>query len=147
MIRVVVGQDDRVGNWIGVQTQSVWTNGRGVCIGLEDDETGNLVGGVIFEGYANLNIFAHILIDTSGRAIPRSFIFACLYYVFIQLGCKSLSAIVRDNNKICIILEKFGFLKLANIHSGGSSLSTSIYTLQSDVGIEFIKRRFDYERS
>lgn len=63
------------------------------AIGLERD--GELVAGVIYEGYNGHNVWMHVAIP--GR-ITKAYLRYCFYYPFIELGCRRVSGYVEASN-------------------------------------------------
>jgi hypothetical protein len=142
VIKIVLGQDDLIGHWICDQTNCVWTSGRGICIGMQDFISHEIIGGVIFEAYAGDNIFAHIVIARDNMIIPKSFLLISLYYVFVQLKCESLSVVVLDSNlRILSMIKRLGFVRIGNLHSECLPGSKSIYKLLKSNGMKVIERR------
>lgn len=65
-------------------------------IGLERD--GDLIAGVIFEGYNPFNIFMHVAAVPGARWLTRDYLRACFRYPFVQLGCKRVTGWVEESN-------------------------------------------------
>ena len=63
------------------------------AIGLERD--GELVAGVIYEGYNGHNVWMHVAIP--GR-ITKAYLRYCFHYPFIELGCRRVSGYVEARN-------------------------------------------------
>lgn len=63
------------------------------AIGLERD--GELVAGVIYEGYNGHNVWMHVAIP--GR-ITKAYLRYCFHYPFVELGCTRLSGYVEASN-------------------------------------------------
>ena len=63
------------------------------AIGLERD--GELVAGVIYEGYNGHNVWMHVAIP--GRITPK-FLRYCFHYPFVELGCRRVSGYVEASN-------------------------------------------------
>ncbi len=63
------------------------------AIGLERD--GELVAGVVYEGYNGHNIWMHVAIP--GR-ITQAYLRYCFYYPFVELGCSRVSGYVDASN-------------------------------------------------
>lgn len=64
-------------------------------LGLERD--GELVAGVVYEGYNGVNVWMHVAIAPGAR-LTRDYIRYCFHYPFIELGCKRVSGYVEANN-------------------------------------------------
>lgn len=65
-------------------------------LGLERD--GELIAGVLYEGYNGVNVWMHVAI-TPGKKLTMEFIRYCFYYPFVELGCKRVSGYVEDSNE------------------------------------------------
>lgn len=65
-------------------------------IGLERD--GELIAGVLYEGYNGKNVWMHVAAEPGGRWLTREFLRVCFAYPFIQLGCDRVSGAVENSN-------------------------------------------------
>lgn len=63
------------------------------AIGLERD--GELVAGVVYEGYNGHNVWMHVAIP--GR-ITKAYLRYCFHYPFVELGCSRVSGYVNASN-------------------------------------------------
>ena len=70
----------------------------GVCQGIGWMKDGEIVAGIVFDGYNQANIFVHIA-KLRGERMPPTLIAAMFDYPFRQLQCKRLSAIISDRNE------------------------------------------------
>lgn len=85
-------------------------------IGLERD--GELVAGVIYEGYNGHNIWMHVAIP--GR-ITRDFLRYAFHYPFIELGCRRVSGYVEASNaRARRFDERLGFQQEAILQGAAS---------------------------
>src|SRR3546814_2405462 len=83
---IVVGQKERVAAWVSsrLRRNCDWVNYE--AIGLEQD--GELVAGVIFDGYvAGARCCMHVA-GEGKRWLNREFLWLCFHYAFDQMGCK-----------------------------------------------------------
>lgn len=64
-------------------------------IGLERD--GELVAGVVYEGYNGRNVWMHVA-GVGGHWLNRSFLKAAFTYPFVQLGVDRVSGYVNASN-------------------------------------------------
>lgn len=64
-------------------------------LGLERD--GELVAGVVYEGYNGVNVWMHVAI-APGTLLTRDYIRYCFQYPFDELGCKRVSGYVEASN-------------------------------------------------
>ncbi len=64
-------------------------------LGLERD--GELIAGVIYEGYTGHNVWMHVA-TTPGKKWTLEFLRYCFYYPFVELGCRRVSGSVEASN-------------------------------------------------
>lgn len=64
-------------------------------LGLERD--GELIAGVLYEGYNRINVWMHVA-ATPGKRWSMEFLRYCFYYPFVELGCKRVSGYVEASN-------------------------------------------------
>lgn len=87
--------------------ESVWTFVHGrlpglakaekmVAIGLRRD--GELIAGVIYEGYNGRNVWMHVAAVPGSRWLVRDYLKACFVYPFVICGCERVSGYVNDSN-------------------------------------------------
>jgi RimJ/RimL family protein N-acetyltransferase len=67
-----------------------------VGIGLERD--GELIAGVIYEGFNGKNIWMHVAAVPGKRWLVRSYLKACFVYPFVQCGVDRVSGYVNASN-------------------------------------------------
>ena len=65
------------------------------CLGLERD--GELVCGVLYDGWNGVNMWMHVAIAPGGM-LTRQFVHYAFYYPFVEIGCKRLTGLVEANN-------------------------------------------------
>lgn len=65
-------------------------------LGLEKD--GELIAGVVYEGYNGTNVWMHVAAEPGARWMTRDYLRYCFYYPFIELGCKRVSGYVEASN-------------------------------------------------
>lgn len=65
-------------------------------LGLESD--GELIAGVVYEGYNRFNVWMHVAAEPGGKWLNRSFLRYCYHYPFVELGCKRVSGYVEASN-------------------------------------------------
>lgn len=66
-------------------------------IGLERD--GELIAGVLYEGYTHHNIWMHVAAAPGRRWLNREYLRYCFHYPFVELGCRRVSGWVEDSNE------------------------------------------------
>lgn len=65
-------------------------------LGLEKD--GELIAGVVYEGYNGTNVWMHVAAEPGARWMTRDYLRYCFYYPFVELGCKRVSGYVEASN-------------------------------------------------
>lgn len=82
----------------------------GFCSTIGWEVCGEIVGGVLYEGFRWPDINMHIATDGTKRWANRRFIFACFDYPFNQLKCYRVTAVVciSNSNAVKLVL-KLGF--------------------------------------
>lgn len=65
-------------------------------LGLEKD--GNLVAGVVYEGFNKYNVWMHVAAVPGKRWMTKEYLRASFRYPFVQLGCKRVSGYVEASN-------------------------------------------------
>lgn len=65
--------------------------------GLGFEKNGELVAGVLYEGWNGVNVWMHVA-TTPGRRWSMEFLRYCFYYPFVELGCKRVSGYVEASN-------------------------------------------------
>jgi RimJ/RimL family protein N-acetyltransferase len=76
-------------------------------IGLERD--GELVAGVVFEGFSHYTIWMHMAC-APGAWASRRFVRACFAYPFRQLGVKAVRGYVNESNERALDIDfRLGF--------------------------------------
>lgn len=65
-------------------------------LGLERD--GELVAGVIYEGYNGQNVWMHVAAVPGRRWLNKEYLRYCFEYPFVELGCRRVSGYVEARN-------------------------------------------------
>ena len=65
-------------------------------LGLERD--GELIAGVLYEGYNGHNVWMHVAGQPGSRWMTRDFLKYCFHYPFNELGVSRVSAYVEASN-------------------------------------------------
>jgi RimJ/RimL family protein N-acetyltransferase len=65
-------------------------------LGLERD--GELVAGVLYEGFNRHNIWMHVAAEPGKKWLNKEFLRYCFHYPFVELGCKRVSGYVEASN-------------------------------------------------
>lgn len=66
-------------------------------VGLE--KAGELVAGVLYEGYTHHNIWMHVAAAPGRQWLNREFLRYCFHYPFVELGCRRVSGWVEASNE------------------------------------------------
>lgn len=112
---VLTGQDMIVSQWVMKKVGGAWVPGM-TGIGLFDTERAELIAGVAYFGYNQVNIFAHIAGDSGAHWMTRDFLWYIFHYPFVELGCKRITGLVPSWNEAALRLDrKFGFVEEATL--------------------------------
>lgn len=65
-------------------------------LGLERD--GELVAGVLYEGFNRHNIWMHVAAEPGKKWLNKEFLRYCFHYPFVELGCTRVSGYVEASN-------------------------------------------------
>lgn len=65
-------------------------------LGLERD--GELVAGVLYEGFNQHNIWMHVAAEPGKKWLNKEFLRYCFHYPFVELGCTRVSGYVEASN-------------------------------------------------
>lgn len=68
--------------------------------GLGLEREGELVAGVIYEGWNGVNIWMHVAAEPGKRWMTKEYLRYCFYYPFVELGCKRVSGYVEASNEV-----------------------------------------------
>lgn len=93
MATQIVGDFQRIFAFVNARVPVFLSEGM-KALGLERD--GELVAGVLYEGYTGANVWMHIAVD--GGQLSREFLRYMFYYPFIELGCARISSFTPADN-------------------------------------------------
>lgn len=65
--------------------------------GLGLERNGELVMGVLYEGYNGHNVWMHVAMQPGAR-FNREYLRYCFHYPFVELGCRRVSGYVEASN-------------------------------------------------
>lgn len=100
------------------------------CITCVDD--GKPVAGVVYDGYNEVSIGAHIWVDAERRP-SREWYVAIFDYPFKRLGIQKLVGQVNSSNDYAIKLdEHFGFVEEGRIKNFSKDGDLILYTMTPD---------------
>jgi RimJ/RimL family protein N-acetyltransferase len=100
-------------------------------LGLERD--GELVAGVVYEGYNGTNVWMHVA-TTPGKKWTMEYLRYCFYYPFEEMGCKRVSGYVEASNEAARRFdEHLGFQQEAVLRGAATDGGDVIlYVMQKD---------------
>lgn len=96
MKTVIYGQDERVCQWVNERLNEQFKDAVG--IGLE--ENGELIAGVVFDTYTHAGINMHIAAIPGKLWMTREYLYRCFAYPFVQLNCRRITGLVREDNEV-----------------------------------------------
>lgn len=95
-------------------------------------ESGELLGGVIFQGYTGASIQIHVA-GFHPQWINRDMLWITFHYPFVQLKCKRLVGLVPSSNQKAIAFNtKLGFKEEARVKEIYPSGDLIIMTMTKD---------------
>lgn len=68
------------------------------CLGLERD--GELVAGVMFEGFNGRNVWMHVAAIPGARWMTKEYLRYCFHYPFNEMGVDRISGYVNESNEV-----------------------------------------------
>ena len=98
MRQIVIGDPDRVIPFVDatIGGQEHFSSDC-FCIGIQN-EAGEIEGGCVFTGYDGVGVVLHSA-GSSPAWLNRTFLRVVFSYPFIQLGCRRLTTLVREDNE------------------------------------------------
>lgn len=143
---ILFDRPDIVGPWVYQRTGGVFLPQISQCIG-QLDSNGNVVAGVVFEGYNGATMKSHIAVE-AGHSLNRQMLWAIGRYAFEEMKVKKLIGIVDSTNEKALKLDKkFGFVEECRIAGGTPdgdmvilSLSPENYRYKGLTADDIIKR-------
>jgi len=95
-----------------------------------EDETGQLIGGVAFDGFSQGARCSMHCAGESANWCSRRLIKACFDYVFNVAGCKVVvNAVAADNEKSINFTQHVGFTEMTRIKDGAGNCDLVILAL------------------
>lgn len=131
MLRVVVGEDNRIGAWVAQQVGKYWVFGAGRAFGWVDDD-GRLLGAVSFTNYDGMTVWLDAAGVPKSGWLTRAGLRQIFYHCFVTLNCVRASAMVPENNeKSRKMLRQIGFKEEARLKhaapNGGDMLIVTLF--------------------
>lgn len=124
MKTAIYGQNDRVIPWVGQRIDED-DFGQAEAIGLEQD--GELIAGVVFNWYTGPSISMHVAAEPGRRWMTRDYLYRVFAYPFLQVGCRRVTGLVREDNLDAQRFdEHLGFKREGLIRQGASDGSNLI---------------------
>jgi RimJ/RimL family protein N-acetyltransferase len=129
---IVVHEDARVGPWVCARTDAgPYCPEVSTTIGLE--YKGELVGGVVFDGWNGASICIHVASNGSKRWLNREFLWFVFHYAFEQLKVRKLIGRVADDNKAAMKFDlNLGFIEEAVIKDACRGGDLHIFTMTKE---------------
>ena len=88
-------------------------------LGLERD--GELIAGVLYEGYNRVTVWMHVAAEPGGQWLNRAYLRYCFVYPFVELGCRRVGAYVdASNTDSRRFVEHLGFEREAVLKGAAS---------------------------
>jgi hypothetical protein len=131
MKTLVTNQKDRVGTWVAnrINREASW--GDFQALGLE--ENGELIAGMIVEGYVK---DARCMVHLAGegrRWLNREFLHAGFSYMFDQMGCKVVLGLVDADNEAALRFDAHvGFTEVARIKDGAGDCDLVVFEMRRE---------------
>jgi RimJ/RimL family protein N-acetyltransferase len=91
----LISDPRRVFDFVSSKNPMNWTDGN-KGLGLEKD--GELIAGVVYEGFNGANIWMHVAAEPGARWMTRDYLHYCFYYPFVELGCRYVRGYVEASN-------------------------------------------------
>lgn len=110
MKSMVYGQDARVRSWVAERVDEDRFQDTDVAIGVE--ENGELIAGVVYNMYTGPSISMHVAAVPGKRWLTRDTLFRFFAYPFVQLECRRVTGLVREDNLVAQQFdEHVGFVR------------------------------------
>ena len=107
------------------------------ALGLE--KNGELVAGVLYEGYNGHNVWMHVAAKPGLQWLNRRFLRAAFAYPFVQLQCDRVSGYVEAHNKPARKFdEHLGFIKEAELKGAASDGGDVILYVMRREGCKYV---------
>ena len=114
----IISDTRQVFDFVAARNPLAWIDG---CKGLGLVRDGELVAGVIYEGFNGHNIWMHVAAKPGARWMTRAYLRYCFYYPFIELGCRYVRGYVEASNTAARRFdEHLGFTQAAVLPGAAS---------------------------
>jgi len=91
----IVFDTRRIFDFVQQRNPLSWIEG---CKGIGLERDGELIAGVIYEGFNGTNIWMHVAAVPGARWMTREYLRYCFHYPFIELGCRYVRGYVEASN-------------------------------------------------
>ncbi len=109
----IISNPARVYAYVAALTPMQMTAGM-KGLGLEKD--GELIAGVLYEGFNAHNVWMHVASHTPSQWLNRQYLWACFHYPFEQVGVRRASVSVADSNTLSRkFAHRLGFTREATL--------------------------------
>lgn len=89
--------------------------------GLGLERNGELIAGVVYEGYNKYNVWMHVAAQPGARWMTREYLWYCFHYPFVELGVQRVSGYVEASNHAARRFdEHLGFKEEARLAGAAS---------------------------
>jgi RimJ/RimL family protein N-acetyltransferase len=103
--------------------------------GIGHEKSGELIAGVLYEGYNSHNVWMHIGAKPGSLWATRRFIYTVLHYPFVTMGCRRVTAHIEASNRAARkFVERVGFkceAVLKNAASDGGDVTLYVMWRES----------------
>jgi len=128
--KIVVGDDNRVGEFISKRLNRIWIPGEATTIGLEKD--GKLVAGVMYSDCNGSNVCMHVAAEGK-EWMTREYLWFCFYYPFEQLKVKRITGLVDDDNQAALEFDlHLGFKEEYRLKDAGKNGDLIILVMRKE---------------
>lgn len=128
---LITNHPDIVGPWVYARTGGIFLPEVSQAIGQVDSE-GNLVAGVVFEGYNGASMKGHIAVDPKAR-LSREFLWYMGHYAFDEIKVNKVIGLVDSSNIQALKVDKkMGFVEEHRIEGAAVGGDLVVLTLTKE---------------
>jgi RimJ/RimL family protein N-acetyltransferase len=129
MRRIVVGEKERVGQWVAlrVRRDTAWADYE--AIGLERD--GELIAGVIFDSYVQDARCCMHVAAVGSEWLNREYLYVCFRYAFVTMNCNVVIGLVNADNPQALKFDRhLGFEEQCRLPGGAGDCDLVVLAMQ-----------------
>lgn len=130
--RILLGNDDLIGQWVARRTGGSYHAGSGKTIALVEDD--RIIAAVLYEGHNGASIQTHMAAVPGRNWMTRQYLWKIFDYPFRQLDCNLIIAPVASDNldsrRFCKHLGFETQATLRDAHPNGDLLILGMYRNQ-----------------